>query len=194
MREEKERKEKHERKKKGQTTLNELPMAVILLAVMIISLAVMSTVMLKVQKAQDTFSTVTTNDTTTVVAGSVNLTYTLSGTGVRQKDFAVTGAYNKTPGAVLATTSYTFTYTSGSTATFKLTNATYNISAITVVYTNSASNSPLAYNITGQGLQGAKTFSDFLDPIAVIIAAVIIIGLILGAFVFARRGSGASGV
>ncbi len=47
------------------------------------------------------------------------------------------------------------------------------------------------FNITDAGLSATKTFSDFFDPIAVIVAAVVIIGLILGAFVFARRGSGA---
>ena len=52
----------------------------------------------------------------------------------------------------------------------------------------------LDYNITGAGLTATKTFSDFFDPIAVIVAAVVIIGLILGAFVFARRGSGGGGV
>ncbi len=47
------------------------------------------------------------------------------------------------------------------------------------------------YNITDAGLSATKTFSDFFDPIAVIVAAVVIIGLILGAFVFAQRGRGA---
>ena len=45
-----------------------------------------------------------------------------------------------------------------------------------------------AYNISGAGLSAADTLSDFFDPIAVIIAAVIIIGLILGAFILTRGG------
>ena len=49
------------------------------------------------------------------------------------------------------------------------------------------------YNITGAGLSATDTFSDFFDPIAVIIAAVIIISLILGAFVL-TRGGGRGGV
>jgi len=50
-----------------------------------------------------------------------------------------------------------------------------------------------AYNITRTGLGATETFADFFDPIAVIIAAVVIIGLILGAFVLTgggRRGGG----
>lgn len=48
----------------------------------------------------------------------------------------------------------------------------------------------VAYNATRSGLTGVKTFSDFFDPIAVILAAVVIIGLILGAFTLSRRGGG----
>lgn len=48
----------------------------------------------------------------------------------------------------------------------------------------------VAYNITKNGLTGVTTFSTFFDPIAVILAAVVIIGLILGAFTLSRRGGG----
>lgn len=51
-----------------------------------------------------------------------------------------------------------------------------------------------AFNITGQGLTATSTFADFFDPIAVIIAAVIIIGLILGAFVLTRGRRGGGGI
>ena len=52
----------------------------------------------------------------------------------------------------------------------------------------------VAYNITGAGLTATKTFSDFFDPIAVIVAAVVIIGLILGAFALTRGRSSGGGV
>ena len=52
-----------------------------------------------------------------------------------------------------------------------------------------------AYNITAAGLTATKTFSDFFDPIAVIVAAVVIIGLILGAFALTKaRGRSGGGV
>jgi len=44
-----------------------------------------------------------------------------------------------------------------------------------------------AFNATGQGLAGLTTFSDFQPTIAVIVVAVIIIGLLLGGFAFATR-------
>ena len=54
-----------------------------------------------------------------------------------------------------------------------------------------AVNDPLAFNITGSGLTATNNFSSFFSPISTIIAAVVIIGLILGAFVLARgRGQG----
>jgi hypothetical protein len=49
----------------------------------------------------------------------------------------------------------------------------------------------IAYNVTGQGLLAVNNFATFFSPISTIVAAVVIIGLILGAFVLARgRGHG----
>jgi len=47
-----------------------------------------------------------------------------------------------------------------------------------------------AFNASEQGLAGLTTFSDFQPTIAVIVVAVIIIGLLLGGFAFATRGGG----
>jgi len=41
-----------------------------------------------------------------------------------------------------------------------------------------------AYNITGQGLEGAETFGDWLPTIAVVIAAAVVIGVIVTYFRF----------
>jgi NADH:ubiquinone oxidoreductase subunit 6 (subunit J) len=48
----------------------------------------------------------------------------------------------------------------------------------------------VAYNVTNYGLVGLNTLATFFSPIAVIIAAVVIIGLILGAFAVTRHGGG----
>jgi hypothetical protein len=47
-----------------------------------------------------------------------------------------------------------------------------------------------AYNVTEQGLTATSNFATFFSPISTIVAAVVIIGLILGAFVLARGRSG----
>ena len=46
-----------------------------------------------------------------------------------------------------------------------------------------------AANATAYGLQGINTLAQFFNPIGVIIAAVIIIGLIMGAFMMTRGRS-----
>ena len=70
-------------------------------------------------------------------------------------------------------------------------------SVMAVVLTNIQSTQTtgsLAYNITGQGLTGLNTFAGFFNPIAVILAAVIIIGLIMSAFIYSRAGGMSGGV
>ena len=52
----------------------------------------------------------------------------------------------------------------------------------------------MAYNITQQGLTGLNTFAGFFNPIAVILAAVIIIGLIMSAFIYSKAGEASGGV
>ena len=51
-----------------------------------------------------------------------------------------------------------------------------------------------AYNTTNYGLVGLTTLATFFSPIAVIIAAVVIISLILGAFAVTRGGGHSGGV
>ena len=51
-----------------------------------------------------------------------------------------------------------------------------------------------AYNITANGLSGLNTFAGFFNPIAVILAAVVIIGLIMSAFIYSRGGGMSGGV
>ncbi len=176
---------------KGQMTLSAVPFAIILLVVAIVTLTTMTTVIQTIQTSQDEFATVTTiNETFT---GLTNISIPFNGSGLRVKDYAVVQVLNVTNGIVIPASDYTTT-NNGTFLAFTLNVNGHNDTSLNITYTNSASTEPTAYNISGAGLSANKTIADFFDPIAVIIMAVVIIGLILGAFTFARRGSGSRGV
>lgn len=46
------------------------------------------------------------------------------------------------------------------------------------------------YNVTGDGMSALADYADWFSTIVTIIIAVVIIGLIIGAFATTRRGSG----
>ncbi len=180
------------KKRKGQVTLNDAPMLIILVVVAVVVLTVMTTVVQKIQTSQDEFeSFTTTNESITPL---VNISQSLDGESPRQKGFAVVELVNGSNGFTITSGNYTFVDAADGTATFTLVAMEYNNTALKITYTNDHSISPHAYNVSQKGLEANKTISDFFDPITVVVAAVIIIGLILGAFVFARRGSGGAGV
>lgn len=67
--------------------------------------------------------------------------------------------------------------------------ARYNNTNVNVTYTYTRSVANTAVNITTKGLGGVETFAENMDVVAVVVAAVIIIGLILGALILSQRSS-----
>ena len=141
-----------------------------------------------------TFATVTNNT-------PFNFTVNVTLNGTQAQVIEVVEGYNANNGTRYTAGNFTVlgggrnlvNYSAGATARNTPVNLTwrfvrYNNSRLNVTYNydNRVQDEP--FNITGQGLSAVETLSDFFDPIAVIIAAVIVIGLILGAFILAGTG------
>lgn len=165
------------RNRNGQRALgiNDLGTIAIGILIAVVILGIGGTILEKIQDTQ-------TDDTSTLV-NNESLTWAGNNTAISlSQGTVVTGSetvYNATD--KFSTSEYTIT---ASTITFlNETNATWLTGSLNITYGYKISGA--ARNITGFGLSGISTFSEFVPTIAIVSVAAIVIGIIL--LFFGRR-------
>ena len=161
--------------KKGEFSLTEVPQLVIVFLVIAIVLGVSATVLSSVQTTQTTgtasdlrSSTATATNVSAVVYNGEFNTLACSGVVV----------YNGTNNKVV-TSEFTLTSAFQScTARIVGGNNTIQGKTVTLNYTKTRQTFPMAYNVTTDGLNSAKSLSGWQGSWVVIMAAAIILGII----------------
>lgn len=161
------------RKAQANGILSQAPAVIVIIVILAVILGVGSTVLDKIQDTQLPITAKVTNET-----------FTASNTS-----FTNLGAPAFVPGSVTvsnasgALTSNNFTV-SDNTGGIQVTDFHLEGVLLNATYTSSTGSS--AFNATQDGLIGLDAFSDFQPTIAVILVAVIIIGLLLSGFAFVQ--------
>jgi hypothetical protein len=172
--------------KRGQAvTLSGSPMLIVTLILIVLLLGAGAVAIQSMRDSSDNTGTASYTDSNTFAASNTTATY--FGDYDSKSNPAVTCAsavfYNGT-NEVVVTGNMTL---SGTGSCYATSDATYNGETITVNYTVSLTTYKYAYNVSEQGLDTSKNFSDQLPTVGTMIGVALILGVVFGIFVMFRR-------
>ena len=171
--------------KKGEMNINMLVGSALTLIVLVITVTVGAQILGQIGTTQTQVDTNVIRNESITVDTSVPKTLVRVGSGTVVVDIV---QRNNLSSYYIFSTPKDYNVTDKGVITWS--NTTSNNSAVNFTYTQTITVNKLEGNITAQGKDALKTYSDWFATIVVIVIAVVIIGLIIGAFAFTNRKGG----
>lgn len=173
--------------KKGQIALGDATGIIRILVILAVTLAVSALIIVGFRDNGIAFVPTTVSNESHNVTTTLNVTLDVS---TQSRFISISTVYNDTLGSNgvdIASGNYTASEVAGQTL-FQLLGVTntHNGSILNITYSFNADPEDFFSNITDGGLQGLQTFGDFQDLIALVVVAIIILGLVL--FIGTRNG------